>query len=91
MEANSQVLLRPLCLPSLTAEVKDRFGELIATSINPGASERDRTATPFSRELVREAGRLGLTGFTLPREIGGSGRRCVRVLSETRMNRSGSA
>jgi alkylation response protein AidB-like acyl-CoA dehydrogenase len=74
MEASPQVLLRPLCPAALTAEVKDRFGELIATCINPGAGERDRTATPFSRELVREAGRLGLTGFTLPREIGGQGR-----------------
>ena len=74
MEAIPQVLLRPLCPASLAAEVKDKFGELIATCINPGAGERDRTATPFSRELLREAGRLGLTGFTLPREIGGQGR-----------------
>src|SRR5262249_633017 len=67
--------LPPLTPPEIAVEVRERFGRFIAERVNPGARDRDRTATPLSRELLREAGDVGLMGFTLPVEMGGGGRR----------------
>jgi acyl-CoA dehydrogenase len=55
-------------------EVRETLGRWLIERVNPGAVERDRTGTPFDRELLREAGELGLFGFTAPREVGGAGR-----------------
>ena len=61
-------------IASLDAEVERRFGRLIGEGVNPGAEARDRTCAPLPRALLAEAGRLGLLGFSLPREICGEGR-----------------
>ncbi|HEX2645824.1 MAG TPA: acyl-CoA dehydrogenase family protein [Candidatus Dormibacteraeota bacterium] len=61
-------------IADLDAEVERRFGRFIEESVNPGADERDRTCSALPRELLGDAGRLGLLGFSLPREIGGEGR-----------------
>jgi alkylation response protein AidB-like acyl-CoA dehydrogenase len=58
----------------LAAEAQRRFGPFVHEWVNPGADARDRTGQPLPRELLREAGRLGLTGFSLPPEAGGQGR-----------------
>ena len=63
-----------LAPPEIAHEVRARFGAFIRDRIDPGAAERDRTATPLSRELLREAGGLGLLGFTVPASAGGAGR-----------------
>jgi alkylation response protein AidB-like acyl-CoA dehydrogenase len=67
-------MLASLAPREIVAEVGDRFGAFIRDEIDPGAGERDRTGTPISRELLREAGRLGLLGFTVPKDAGGAGR-----------------
>src|SRR5215831_14924358 len=67
-------MLASLAPREIVAEVGDRFGAFIRDGIDPGAGERDRTGTPISRELLREAGRLGLLGFTVPKDAGGAGR-----------------
>jgi alkylation response protein AidB-like acyl-CoA dehydrogenase len=59
---------------ALTRETERRFGRFIREVVNPGADERDRSGEPLPRALLAEAGRLGLLGFSLPREIGGEGR-----------------
>ena len=58
----------------LAAEVERRFGPFVHEWVNPGADGRDRTGEPLPRALLREAGRLGLLGFSLPPEVGGQGR-----------------
>jgi hypothetical protein len=67
-------LLRSLGGKEDVDEVRTRFGAFLSEKVSPGAFERDRGGTPFSRELLREAGRLGLFGFTVPAEVGGQGR-----------------
>src|SRR5262245_58909720 len=67
-------MLASLAPRAIVDEVRDRFGAFIRNEIDPGAGERDRTGTPISRDLLSEAGRLGLLGFTVPREAGGAGR-----------------
>jgi alkylation response protein AidB-like acyl-CoA dehydrogenase len=59
---------------AIVHEVRETLGPWLTERVNPGATERDRTGTPFSRQLLREAGELGLFGFTVPREVGGAGR-----------------
>jgi len=61
-------------IAALDAEVERRFGRFIRESVNPGAEDRDFACEPLPRELLSEAGRLGLLGFPLPRDIGGEGR-----------------
>jgi alkylation response protein AidB-like acyl-CoA dehydrogenase len=61
-------------IAALRAEAVHRFGRFISERVNPGADERDRLSQPLPRELLMEAGRLGLLGFSLPNEIGGEGR-----------------
>jgi len=67
-------LLRSLGRKEDVDEVRARFGAFLSEKVSPGAFERDRGGAPFSRELLREAGRLGLFGFTVPAEVGGQGR-----------------
>jgi alkylation response protein AidB-like acyl-CoA dehydrogenase len=64
----------PERIACLGAEAERRFGAYVHECVNPGADGRDRTGEPLPRELFREAGRLGLTGFSLPPEVGGQGR-----------------
>src|SRR5262249_53244516 len=68
-------LLAPLAPPQIALEVRERFGRFIVERGNPGARAPDRAAARLSRELMREAGDLGLMGWTLPVELGGGGRR----------------
>jgi len=67
-------LIASLAPPEIAREVRARFGAFMRDRIDPGAAERDRTATPISRELLREAGALGLLGFTVPAIAGGAAR-----------------
>lgn len=61
-------------ITALGAEVERRFGPFIRDCVNPGAEERDRDGRPLPKALLAEAGRIGLLGLALPREIGGEGR-----------------
>jgi len=61
-------------IASLVAEVERRFGSFIREAVNPDADDRDLGGMALPRALLREAGRLGLLGFSLPTEIGGEGR-----------------
>jgi alkylation response protein AidB-like acyl-CoA dehydrogenase len=61
-------------IAGLAAEAERRFGPFVHDWVNPGADGRDRTGDPLPRALIREAGRLGLLGFSLPAELGGQGR-----------------
>jgi len=61
-------------IASLVAEVERRFGSFIREAVNPDADDRDLGGIALPRVLIREAGRLGLLGFSLPKEIGGEGR-----------------
>ncbi len=58
---------------AISSEVEDYYGDFIE-EINKGTSERDRTASPISREQLKQAGELGLSGFTVAKEAGGQGR-----------------
>lgn len=68
-------LLRSLAPEEVVREVRERFGAFIEQRINPGAAQRDRSGQPIAKELLREAGDLGLLGFTVPQDVGGQGRR----------------
>jgi alkylation response protein AidB-like acyl-CoA dehydrogenase len=61
-------------IEALAAEAEGRFGQFVRECINPGADARDRAGEPLPRALIREAGRIGVLGFSLPAEIGGQGR-----------------
>jgi alkylation response protein AidB-like acyl-CoA dehydrogenase len=71
---NARQLSRSLAPDELVREVRDRFGSFLRERVDPGAGERDRSGAPFSGEILAEAGALGLLGFTVPPEVGGSGR-----------------
>ena len=58
----------------LAAETQRRFGRFVREWVDPGAEARDRTGEPLPRAVLEEAGRAGLTGFSLPPEVGGQGR-----------------
>lgn len=64
--------------------VRAQLAPVLAESVNPGAAERDATGTPLPAEAFRAAADLGLFGFLLPREHGGSGgdRRTFGLLLE---------
>lgn len=70
----AQDLLGSLAPDAIISEVRETLGQWLTERVNPGTAERDRTGTAFDRELLREAGELGLFGFTVPREAGGAGR-----------------
>ena len=74
IESAAHPLLGSLAPPAIVHEVHETLGPWLRKRVNPGAVERDRTGTAFSRQLLREAGELGLFGFTVPREVGGAGR-----------------
>ena len=57
----------------IAKETKERFGLFLKNKINPGSLERDRTNTTFAPELLEEAAKIGLVGFTAPKEVGGGG------------------
>jgi alkylation response protein AidB-like acyl-CoA dehydrogenase len=67
-------LILSLAPRAIVDEVGARFGAFVRQEIDPGAAARDRTAQPISRELLRQAGALGLLGFTIPTAAGGAGR-----------------
>ncbi len=67
-------LLGSLAPEAIVHEVRETLGDWLERRVDPGASKRDRTGTPFSTSLLREAAALGLFGFTVPREVGGAGR-----------------
>lgn len=58
----------------VAAEARRRFGGFFRERVNPGAAGRDAAAAPIPAALLREAGDLGLLGFSLPRRLGGEGR-----------------
>jgi len=53
--------------------VRGELAEYFATSVNPGAAERDARSIPFTADVFEPIARLGLLGFLLPRELGGGG------------------
>ncbi|HEX8745052.1 MAG TPA: acyl-CoA dehydrogenase family protein [Thermoleophilaceae bacterium] len=59
---------------SLRLETRQRFQWFIQRRSNPAALECDRSITPVSRSLFREAAEIGLVQFSLPTAIGGEGR-----------------
>jgi alkylation response protein AidB-like acyl-CoA dehydrogenase len=61
-------------MTALAAEAERRFGPFVRERVNPGADARDRLGEPLPREVLAEAGRVGLLGFSLPPEVGGEGR-----------------
>src|ERR1700704_747380 len=67
-------LVRALADGALRDEVMSRFGGFLRDRIDPGTRGRDRAGEPFARELLVEAGALGLFGFTVPTSVGGAGR-----------------
>ena len=62
-----------LCNPSEEHRLlRQTVRELTEQRIEPQADEHDRSGT-LNRELLRECGRLGLLGITVPAEDGGAG------------------
>ena len=57
----------------LGREVELRFGGFIREQVDPGTIERDATGTSLPRELLKRSAKLGLLGYSLPRELGGGG------------------
>jgi L-prolyl-PCP dehydrogenase len=51
---------------------REKIIDFAASHINPGALEREQTAT-FNRQLWLACGQLGLTGLSIPPEWGGQG------------------
>jgi acyl-CoA dehydrogenase len=74
MPSSTHCLVGSLAPDAIVAEVRETLGHWLTERVNPGAAKRDRSGTAFDRELLREAGELGLFGFTVPREAGGAGR-----------------
>lgn len=70
------VLLDPPDVPASgydAADVQRRFGAFIRERVNPGADERDASATEVPPEVMRAARDVGLFTYALPRELGGQG------------------
>jgi alkylation response protein AidB-like acyl-CoA dehydrogenase len=74
MTGIAEPLLARLLPDDLLEEVRCRFEPFLVGRVSPGAVERDRSGTPMPRELLREAGELGLMGFSAAKEVGGGGR-----------------
>ncbi|GAA1987455.1 acyl-CoA dehydrogenase family protein [Kitasatospora viridis] len=55
-------------------EARRRFAAFVLDHANPGTVFRNRQKQPLDPELFRQAGELGLIGFSLPTEVGGEGR-----------------
>ena len=58
----------------LRREARWRFEGFLLDRANPGARFRNRACQPLDRRLFRWASEIGLLQFSLPKEIGGSGR-----------------
>jgi alkylation response protein AidB-like acyl-CoA dehydrogenase len=76
-------LLEPLP-PTATSEqvhdyVRVGLGAFFTEHVNPGAADRDAHAVPLPAEVFGRAADLGLLGFLLPREVGGSQCRFLRI------------
>jgi len=68
----------PLDVDPIAKEVKKRFLRFILDQVNPGYQERQKgDLRSWSRDLWKEASRLGLLGFNAPKELGGEGRDTV--------------
>jgi len=71
-------VLRSKVPPDLDAyakEARKRFLQFIVSKVNPGFQERHHgDHTSWGAEVWEEAGRLGLIGFNVPKEIGGEAR-----------------
>lgn len=71
---DSREVLGPTSTPDeVTGWVRDNMAAFLAQSVNPGAADRDRDEQPLPRTAFRRAADLGLLGYLLPRELGGSG------------------
>lgn len=85
MSAPGSTRLRP---DATVAEVESyAAGELrdfLATSVNPGATDRDEACEVVPRAAFEEAARIGLLNYLIPREMGGVGgsRRVFGLLLE---------
>lgn len=84
-------MLKPLACPAgadageVRAYVQQRYGALIYEDINPGVLARDAAGESIPASAFLSAARLGMTGFGLPTDIGGSGHDVVtwgRMLEE---------
>jgi alkylation response protein AidB-like acyl-CoA dehydrogenase len=64
------MILEPSAEQLAFAKAAESFAEAHVAPIAPNIDEHDA----FPRELIREAGRMGLTGVTIPRAWGGAGR-----------------
>src|SRR5262245_61853575 len=73
-QSKATPMLASLAPPAIVDEVRERFGTFLRERIDPGARVRDRAGTPIARELMAEAGALGLCGFTVPGAVGGASR-----------------
>jgi alkylation response protein AidB-like acyl-CoA dehydrogenase len=67
-------ILHQLAPEEIVAECAQVYAPWIQSCVNPGAKDRDRIGRPIDRDLMREAGVLGLLGYTMPAEVGGMGR-----------------
>jgi acyl-CoA dehydrogenase len=67
-------VLHPVSPREIIDEAERQFAPWLRACVNPGAADRDRDGTPIDCGLLREAGMLGLLGFTLPRSLGGQQR-----------------
>jgi acyl-CoA dehydrogenase len=56
---------------AIRERTRDRWASFLRDTVNPGTLERDRSATPYSPELVHEMFDCGLLTYGLPRELGG--------------------
>ena len=63
---HSDEMIQSLLSVEEAKSIRQLLGPFIERAFNPGAVPRDRAGTPIPREVFREAGRLGLMGFTLP-------------------------
>ncbi len=52
-------------------QIRERYRGFIEERVNPGAVERDAAASSIPRELLREAGRLGLFRLAMSKRLGG--------------------
>lgn len=54
-------------------ETQRRFGAFIREQVDPGVIERDAAGECFDREMLRRSAELGLSSYSMPRELGGGG------------------
>lgn len=74
IKLRSDRLLVSLARPDMVQEVRERYGRFVRDRVDPGAYARDRSAKPFSRDVLEGAADLGLMGFMMPEAVGGEQR-----------------